>query len=171
MTLTMAFRFSLYGLVSLAASMLAYGEESLLPSGITIALAGFSLLISERRTRWTIGPIVANLMGLAALMAAGFEFFGKKDDARLLAGAHFLVYITWIVLLQVKGIRQYWWLSALSLLQVALGSVLTSQSGSYGLLLLAYLPLALWTLSVFTLYQGASELGGLKQDHPPDLNR
>lgn len=163
MSLTNAFRISLYALVILAASMLAYGEEAFLPSGLTVLLAGFVAFFGERHSRLTIGPLLANLLGLAALGAAAIEFSGERFDARLLAGAHFLVYITWIVLLQVKGIRQYWWLSALSLLQVALGSVLTSQTGTYGLMLLAYLPLALWTLSVFTLYQGAYELGGL--DH------
>ncbi len=163
MTLTSVFRISLYALVSLAGSMLAYGEESFFPSGLTVLLAGFVLFFSERQSRLRINAIVGNLLGLAVLGAAGFEFFGERPDARLLACAHFLVYITWIVLLQIKGIRQYWWLSALSLLQVAVGSVLTAQTGTYGLFLLAYLPLALWTLSVFTLYQGAYELGGL--DH------
>jgi transglutaminase-like putative cysteine protease len=166
MTLTSVFRFSLYALVALAASMLAYGEESFFPSGLTVLLSMFVLFFGDRHDRLTIGPLLANLLGLIGLVAAGFEFFGTQFDSRLLAGAHFLVYITWIVLLQTKGIRQYWWLSALSLLQVALGSVLTSQSGTYGLLLLAYLPLALWTLSVFTLYQGAYELGGLDHEHP-----
>ena len=68
------------------------------------------------------------------------------------------MYITWIVLLQTKDIRQYWWLCALSLLQVAVGSVLTLQTGSYGLMLLVYLPnwRCTWTLSVFTLYQGCA---------------
>jgi transglutaminase-like putative cysteine protease len=163
MTLTNVFRISLYSLVSLAGSMLAYGEEVFLPSGLTVPLAGFILFFSERQGRLRINALVGNLLGLAVLGAAGFEFFGERPDARLLACAHFLVYITWIVLLQTKGIRQYWWLSALSLLQVAVGSVLTAQTGTYGLFLLAYLPLALWTLSVFTLYQGAYDLGGL--DH------
>jgi protein-glutamine gamma-glutamyltransferase len=161
MSLTRVFRSSLYALVSLAAAMLAYGEESLFPSGITIGLAIFVLISGERRAWLQINSVVANILGVIALIAAGTEFFGGNQDSRLLAGAHFLVYITWIVILQNKGIRQYWWLSALSLLQVALGAVLAFQTGPYGLILLLYLPLALWTLSVFTLYQGAYELGGL----------
>lgn len=162
MTLTQVFRVSLYALVALAGSMLAYGEESLYPSGLTVVLSAFVLVFSENYARLRINALTGNLLGLAALGAAAYEFFGPSIDARLLAGAHFLVYITWIVLLQSKSIRQYWWLSALSLLQVAVGSVLASQTGTYGLLLLGYLPLALWTLSVFTLYQGAYELGGLE---------
>ena len=102
-----------------------------------------------------------NLLGLAALALAAVEFFGKREDARLLAAAHLLVYFTWIVLFQVKEIRHYWWLCALSLLQVALGPLLTLSWGWYGVLLVVYLVLAIWTLSVFNLYHGAVEFGAI----------
>lgn len=161
MSLTLLFHYSLYVLVALAGGMLAFGEETFFPAGLTVLLAGIALFFNERSARLSLGPLVGNLLGLAALGAAGYEFFGESEDSRLLACGHFLVYITWIVLLQLKGVRQYWWLCALSLLQVAIGSVLTNSTGSYGLMLLAYLLLALWTLSVFTLYQGATEFGSL----------
>ena len=161
MSLTSVFQFSLYVLVALAGGMLAFGEETFFPSGITVLLSGFALHFNERYAKLRLTPLVGNFLGVAALIAATYEFFGEGVDARLLAVADFLVYITWIVLLQEKGIRQYWWLCALSLLQVAIGSVVTNSTGTYGLLLLAYLLLALWTLSVFTLYQGAFEFGGL----------
>ena len=169
MSLTSAFQLSLYVLVALAGGMLAIGEETFFPSGLTVLLSGFALYFNERSAKLRLSTIVGNLLGLAALGAASYEFFGERADSRLLAVADFLVYITWIVLLQDKGIRQYWWLCALSLLQVAIGSVVTSSTGSYGLMLLAYLLLALWTLSVFTLYQGAFEFGGLnlaRRDDP-----
>lgn len=166
MTLTRVFQTSLCALVSLAAVMLAYGEESFFPSGLTVPLACLVLYLHERQFRLWMRGWVGNLLGLAALFVAGLEFSGARPDAKLLGCAHFLVYITWIVLMQEKGIRQYWWLCALSLLQVAVGSVMASETGSYGMLLLAYLPLALWTLSVFTLYQGASALGGLDDEGP-----
>jgi hypothetical protein len=161
MSLSWVFQFSLHVLVALAGGMLAFGGETFFPSGMTVVLSGFALFLNERYAALRLTPLVGNLLGLAALGAATYEFFGERDDSRLLAVADFLVYITWIVLLQNKGIRQYWWLCALSLLQVAIGSVLTNSTGSYGLMLLAYLLLALWTLSVFTLYQGAFEFGGL----------
>ncbi|MBS0262036.1 MAG: DUF3488 domain-containing protein [Planctomycetes bacterium] len=164
MSLSNAFRVSLYSLVALAAGMLAYGEDALFPSGVTIGISMFILASGGRLSWLRINALVGNLLGLAAMGAAAVEFFGDRFESRLLAGSHFLVYITWVVLLQAKGIRQYWWLSALSLLQVALGAVLTNQSGPYGMLLLIYLLLALWTLSVFTMYQGAFDLGGLDRD-------
>ena len=161
MNLETVFLFSVYCLTAASSAMLAYGEETPFPSAITVVLSIAALFWNERQGTLRINTLVSNILGLAALAVAGYEFFGEQIDARLLAGAHFLVYITWIVLFQAKEIRQYWWLCALSLLQVAVGSVLTLSSGWYGVFVLGYLFLAIWTLSVFTLYQGAFEFGGL----------
>jgi transglutaminase-like putative cysteine protease len=160
MNLRNVFQISIYSMTALAGLMLAYGEETLFPSGLTVIFSVLALLLNERR-RWRLPILATNLLGLAALGLAAFEFFGERPDARLLAGAHILVYVTWIVLFQAKEMRHYWWLCALSLLQVALGPLLTLSSGWYGALLLVYLFLAVWTLSVFTLYQGAVEFGAI----------
>lgn len=159
MQLETVFHISIYSLVALAGGMLAYGEETPLPSALTVVLSVLAMHLNERLRTIRIGVLTSNVLGLAAAAAAVFELFDNSPEARLLAGAHFLVYMTWIVLFQDKEIRQYWWLTALSLLQVAVGSVLAFSRGWYGVLLLAYLLLALWTLSVFTLYQGAFEFG------------
>jgi len=163
MNLTSVFHFSLYAVVALAGGMLAFGEETVLPSGLTVLFSAGAWYWYKRSAQFKLPMLAGNFLGLAALCAAGYEFFGESADSRLLAVAHFLAYITWIVLAQAKGLRQYWWLCALALLQVAVGSVLTNATGMYGLLLLTYLLLALWTLSVFTLYQGAVEFGGLNE--------
>ncbi len=164
MNLKPVFQFSVYATVGLAAVMLAYGEETPFPSAITVLLTGIALFFNEREGRLRLPVLAGNLLGLAALGAALVEFFGNEEDAKLLAGAHFLVYITWIVLFLNKEIRHYWWLCALSLLQVAVGPLLTMSTGWYGVMLLAYLLLAIWTLSVFTLYQGAAEFGEFARD-------
>src|SRR5262249_17693318 len=161
------FQFSVYLLTALAGGMLAFGEETFFPSGLTVPLALVAFVFCERRRLVSIGPWTSNFLGLAALGMGIYESFGEQADARLLAGSHFLVYITWIVMFQAKELRQYWWLCALSLLQVAVGSVLTLALGWYGLWLFVYLLLALWTLSVFTLYQGAFEFGALPQGPAP----
>ncbi len=51
-----------------------------------------------------------------------------------------------------KQPRQYWWLCLLSILQLAVASVLTN-AGWYGFSLVCYLFLAVWTLSIFSLDQ------------------
>ena len=166
MNLKSVFQFSVYLTVGLAAVMLACGEETPFPSAVTVVLAGMALYFNEPRRAAAAARSRRNLLGLAALGAALVEFSGSQEDAKLLAGAHFLVYITWIVLFLNKEIRHYWWLCALSLLQVAVGPLLTMSTGWYGVMLLAYLMLAIWTLSVFTLYQGAAEFGEFAGDQP-----
>src|SRR5262245_57285450 len=161
MNLASVFQISIYSLTALGGAMLAYGEEKLFPSGLTVLFSGLALFFNERRRQWQLPTLVTNLLGLAALALAVVEFFGKREDARELAAAHLLVYFTWIVLFQVKEMRHYWWLCALSLLQVALGPLLTLSWDWYGVLLLVYLLLAIWTLSVFNFYQGAVEFGAI----------
>jgi hypothetical protein len=172
MNLRNVFLISIYSTTALAGAMLAYSEESPLPSGLTVILSLAALLFNEQRRQWHLPTFVANVLGLAALGAAALEFRGVRVDARLLAGAHILVYITWIVLFLAKEMRHYWWLCALSLLQVALGPLLTLSTGWYGLLLLVYLCLAIWTLAVFTLYQGAVDFGAVSPANArPALDR
>jgi protein-glutamine gamma-glutamyltransferase len=158
MNLVTVFQISIYGLTAMSGAMLAYGEEVPFPSVLTIVLSLVALLFNEWIRKIRIGLWPSNLLGLGALGIALVEFLGESIEARLLSGAHFLVYLTWIVLFQDKRVRQYWWLFALSLLQVAVGAVLTL-SGWYGVFLLVYLLLALWTMSVFQLYQGALAFG------------
>src|SRR5262245_43272993 len=125
MNLQSAFLTSIYAMTALAGAMLAYGEEAPVPSGLTVLFSALAYFFNERNPRLHINALTSNILGLAALAVGIFESFGRGEDARLLAGAHFLVFITWIVLFQEKEIRHYWWLCALSLLQVALGPLLT----------------------------------------------
>lgn len=154
MNLPTVFQVSIYGLTGLAGAMLSFGEEAPVPAGLTVVLCVLALFLNERLRLIRIGLLWCNLLGLVAMGFAVYEFLGPRLDSRLLAGAHFLVYLTWIVLFQDKRIQQYWWLFALGLLQVAVGSVLTT-SGWYGLFLLGYLLSALWTMALFHVYQGA----------------
>lgn len=149
--LTSVFRVSLYGLVCFASVALAYAEGAALPQGLTVPLAIASLYFTERRGILQLSNYWAGALGLLAFALAGSELVLGDVEARLLSGAHLIVYLTWIALFQQKTAKQYWWMCMLSLLQVALGAVLT-QRGFYGFLLLGYMFLALWTLAVFSLY-------------------
>ncbi len=166
MTLTTIFQVSVHGLAALSAVMLAFGEGSPFPALLTVPLAAVAFLVNERHHFLRIGTLWTNLMGIVALGLVVSEFFGPNADARLLAGAHFLVYLTWIVMFQDKRFRQYWWLLALGMLQVAVGSVLTN-SGWWGCLLFFYLLLAVWTMAVFNLYRGAATFGMLDSPAAP----
>lgn len=148
-----SFQRSIMLMVSAASLVLADAEDATLPAALTPLVAVFSYFLIERQRRIRLPVSAANVLGAIAFMAAAWEFSGNTLLGKLLSGAHLLVYITWVVLLLQKGIRQYWWLAALSVLQLAVASVLTT-SGVFGASLVAMLALTLWTLSVFTLYRG-----------------
>ncbi len=138
--------------VALASVILGLAEGTFLPQFATVPLAIVAFFLTERRQALVMRPAFANAAGILAFVSAGLEFFSGNIESRLLAGAHLMVYVTWIVMFQKKTITQYWFLAALALLQVAVGSVLTRDS-SFGALLFIFVFLGIWTLSVFTLYR------------------
>lgn len=145
-------------MLSLSAAMFSAAEGSPLVA-ITIPVAVFACLTVDRPRRSGLGQGISFVLGLAALWAAGLEFMKGDVEARLLAPSHLLAYFVWIILLQRKEHRHYWMLLGLSVLQVALASLLTS--GAWlGLALVTYAVLALWTMGVFTLHRAVERIGG-----------
>ncbi len=140
---------SLTLLVISAATIFAMAEEGPIPAEtIPIAVATFFLVDRSRKLR--LRNDVISILGLLSFLAALLEFFGDDIEARLLSGGHLLVYLTWVFLLQQKNTRAIWWLCGLSLLQVAVSSLLTYDNW-LGLSIVAFLLVCLWTLSVFHL--------------------
>jgi transglutaminase-like putative cysteine protease len=169
MTLRELFTTSLYALILLGSGMLCLGEGTLFPAGLTSVIAILAWIFNERDPHWSVNRWATNGLGLLAAAAAVGEFLGNNIEARLLSGAHFLTYMTWIVLFQRKSRREYWWLGAFLLLQVAVGSVLTS-SGLYGFLVLLFVMLMLWTMAVGNILFRAQDLKLLPGFLQPDSN-
>lgn len=167
MNLKLTFQISIYLLVSLSSILFMMAEGGVFPQLLTIPLGLLTLFFTDRWEKFSLSPLWANVFGLLAFLVACAEFF-SNIEGRLLSGAHFLVYLTWIILLQKKSDTQYWWLCALGFLQIAVGSVLT-ESGYYGILLVIYLFLAIWTLSVFSLYRTRNTF--LQQSSLPTIPR
>jgi len=144
--------FSLALQVCIAAGIFAAAEEAPLALG-TIPLAIGALLLIDF-LGWLRPPAV--LLNLAALASLGLAFveFRQDGEARLLAGGHLVVYLTWTFLLQVKDLRRMWWMFALSVLQVAMGAVLTIQPW-FGAALFVYTASAVWTMSLLSLTRAA----------------
>lgn len=165
-SLATIFKVSLYLLVCLASLALALGEESAFPTGLTIPLAIAAFFLNEQLGVLRLSPGWSSLFGAVAFVVTAIAFIPAELLSRLLSGAHLLVYLTWIVLFQDKtkgrAISLYWLMLALSLLQVAIGSVLTL-SGWFGVVLLPWMLLALWTISTFSLYQGELRFAGQAQ--------
>lgn len=152
MSLEIIFQISIYALAAFSSVILGIADGETLPAGLTLPLAVFAYFFTERWKLVRLTTGWANLFGVGAFVIATIEFFSEDVEARLLSGAHLLVYLSWIVLFQEKNPRQYWWMCALGVLQVAVGSVL-SEAPSFGAMLLFYLMLSMWTLSVYSLYR------------------
>lgn len=163
--LPVVFQSSLYCMAALSSLMLAIAEERPLPTALGVPLAIVAFFFSERWGRVRLAPLWADVLGLLAFFAVAAELFGGGVEARLLSCAHLLVYLTWIVLFRQKGLRQYWQLAALCVLQVAVGALLTNH-GIYGLLLICYFFWTVWTLSVFSLYQAQEQFERLHTAEP-----
>ena len=137
------------GPVAVAAAggaILAAAEGRPWPAVVTPFLALLAHLLVDRARAFHLPVLGANLLGLGAAGLAVTELGGGELEARLLFGAHLLVYLTWIVLLQRKTFKVCWSLIALAVLQVAVAAVLTA-AGSLGLALLAFLGLSVGALA------------------------
>jgi hypothetical protein len=156
--ITTVFFISIYGLSALAGSMLAFAEGTFSPELFSAAIAVLAYVCTERTQKLHLPVLWANALGLIAFVFAGRQMFGETIEERLLAGAHLLVYLSWIVILQKKGLPQYWWMCALSVLEVAVGSILTNAS-VYGGMLVGFMFAAIWTLSILSLYQAHLQYG------------
>ncbi|WP_417847809.1 transglutaminase TgpA family protein [Thalassoglobus sp.] len=142
---------SLTVLLSLSGITFAIAEGSPL-AGLSLVIALATLFFVDLEEIFSVPAWIANSLGLLAFIFAGQEFFSGELEARLLAGGHLIVYLTWVFLIQKKKVRHFWWLCALSILQIATASVLTDDIW-FGFALVLYSFVATWTLSVFLLYR------------------
>lgn len=150
MELAATFYISVYGLTALAGGILAWAEQIPSVTALTPPLAIAALFLNERYGLVRLNKYWSGLVGVLAFIYPTYEFFSGNEESRLLAGAHLLTILQWVLLFYHKRAHQYWYLCAISCLQIALAAVLTS-APMFGLLILAYMSWALWTLSVFTL--------------------
>jgi hypothetical protein len=171
MGLANVFKLSIYALTGFVGLALGAAEQGVVPF-ISLPVTAFAYWwceVGTRRgffSRRGMGETTAVVLGFLALLAATIEMFSDNEEGKLLAGIHLVVYLTWIVLLQKKSIYRYWLLLALGMMHVAVGSVLTNATW-YGLMMVAYLFGAIWTLSVFSLYRAAEEFTAVEPELVP----
>ncbi len=146
-----ALLYSMTVLLSLSGIVFAIAEGSPL-AGFSLIVALATLFFVDLEEKIAVPPMAANFLGLLAFIVAYIEFTNGEVESRLLAGGHLIIYLTWVFMIQRKEVRHFWWLCALSVLQLATASVLTMHFWFGGALLL-YSLVATWTLSVFLLYR------------------
>ncbi|WP_166820375.1 transglutaminase TgpA family protein [Thalassoroseus pseudoceratinae] len=152
-------QYSVYGHVAFSAVMLLVAEgtkTSLPPQTLTVPIALAAFFLVERWERFDLPTWIGNAGGTIAVLVSTWALVTGDNEARLLSLAHFLVYLTWIVLLQRKTQRHFWSLCALSVGQAAVGAVLT-EAPIYGVMLVCFMFASVWTLTVFSLYTSHQE--------------
>ena len=143
--------YSLAFVVIWTAGVLGAAEGGPIPL-LVIPVAILTVVTVDRRGLWSAPVVVANALGVIAFLATGYEFFRGDLERRVITAGHILTYLTCIFLIQKKGPFQIWLLLAMSILSVAVASILTTDAW-LGPALLVYVLAALWTLSVLSLYR------------------
>jgi protein-glutamine gamma-glutamyltransferase len=142
-------------LLSIVSSLIFAFAEGGATAAMTLPVGLIAWFVCEREEGFTLPRIGMNILGFSAVFMAGYELYLGSIEARLLAGGHLIVYLSWLFLFQAKDPRAVWWLSALSVLQIAVASVLTSAPW-FGVSLMIWLLLALWTMAIFTMQRSAA---------------
>ena len=143
--------------VGWAGLMLSLAEGRIFPVPFSLPIVAVAWF-AYRADRMRCPTWLAAILGMGAFAAAFLEFALGDIESRLLSVAHIVVYLTWIVLFMRWRTREYWLLLALSLLQIAVGAVLTTE-GWYGAMLVLSLILMLWTMSIFCFRNAHREYG------------
>ena len=143
--------------VGWAGLMLSLAEGRVFPVPLSLPIVVVAWF-AYRADRMRCPTWLAAILGMGAFGAAFLEFAFGDIESRLLSIAHIIVYLTWIILFTRWRTREYWLLLALSLLQIAVGAVLTTE-GWYGAMLVLSLILMLWTMSIFCFRNAHREYG------------
>jgi hypothetical protein len=148
MSLALVLQISIAIMGSLSAILLGMGERHPLLPTVAVVVAGCAVYFNDIRGWVRLSESGANMACLAAAAIAVWDLSRLGRDGQLLAAANLLVYLQFILLFQNKSIRRYWMLVLLSLMQVAVAAALGLEL-SFGLLMLAYLVVALTSLTLF----------------------
>ncbi|HMP02082.1 MAG TPA: transglutaminase-like domain-containing protein, partial [Gemmatales bacterium] len=198
--LSVLFRFSLYLSLFVSTATLGYAELIPLPeTGPFYVVIGLVLLLAARlERRLTLSIQWSNVVGAAIIAGFGIwvvlsyrkgfrstiEEAAELEFARWLLphGGPLLSVLLVVKLLRPKGIRDYWMLHLLGLMQVVLASVLAMSNKLdrdaplFPLMVLVYFLSFVWVLLNFTLYFDGvpdrltispSPSGGWRQGVPP----
>lgn len=160
MSLERSLQICMAAMAALATLLLGMGERNSVLPILAVGVAASSVYFVDVR-RWIyLNTSMANLAGLAALVASLWDYRQvPREENQLLALANLLIYLQCVLLYRQKTPRIYWMLALLSLLQVAVATVL-NLSIWFGVLLLVYLLLALATLTIFLIFREQQHYAG-----------
>ncbi|MEX0866345.1 MAG: DUF3488 and transglutaminase-like domain-containing protein [Pirellulales bacterium] len=157
-------------LASLGTLVLGLGQQSVLLPAIAVFVAITSVYFTDIRGWPRLNRNVANVAAILAVLVSVSDFFRLERDSQLLAIANLLIYLQIVLMYQKKETHIYWQLMMLSLLQVVVAAALNFGL-IFGWLLLAYLVVGLFALSLFYGYRERHKLLDLTVEGPSPWKR
>ncbi|MCC6124646.1 MAG: DUF3488 domain-containing protein [Pirellulales bacterium] len=137
-------------LAALGTMLLGMGQREVGMTLLVILAAGLSVWLTDVKGWVYLNRNVANLIMLATALFSLRDLFHIYSEIQALTFAQFLIYLQIILLFQKKDGRTYWLLIMLSLLQVVVAA-LFSQGVFFGFMLVAYMLLASFALTLLML--------------------
>lgn len=168
MQLEAAFRRSLYLSLAIASLALCISEASYLPEMPLVGgLVGSLLVVAYfLEGRWSLTLNAANTVGMVLTAILGiwiaYQFFRPQSESliyQLPWPTSLLPYLGPVLLILIpvklfrpKEIGDYWTMYGLGLMTMALGCAM-DEEGIFGVLLVAWLVVFVWSLTLFYLYR------------------
>lgn len=149
-------------MASMGTLLLGMGSDNVLLPVVAIFVAASSLYLTDKYGWVELNRNVASLAAVAAVCLSIVDFFQLGRERQLLAIAYLLIYLQIVLMYQRKDVRVYWQLLMLSLLQVVVASALNFGLG-FGVMLVVYMFVGLFALSVFFNYREAGSVRGRRR--------
>ncbi len=139
-------------MATLATLMLGMGQDNMLLPALTFLAAVLSVILTDGLGWFRLNRWIANVAMLVAAFFSLSHFFESNSHSQLVAIAYLLIYVQIILLFQQKNRRIYGQLAVFSLLQVVVAALL-NDGLEFGVLLMAYMVVTLFGLSLFFIYR------------------
>ena len=157
-------------MASLATLMLGLGQGNMLLPGITFLAAVLSVTFTDGLGWFRLNRWIANVAMLLAAFFSLSDFFQTSSHGQLLAIANLLIYVQIILLFQQKNRRIYGQLAVFGLLQVVVAALLNNGL-EFGLLLVVYMIVTMFGLSLFFIYREVERLQAVEHRQAERRNR
>lgn len=157
MTVERRLQINMAAMSSLATVMLGIRPETSAMIVAMLVVSVSSVLLTDHWGWFRLHRMVANIAMVVAAVVSLNDFFNSGSQNQLLSIAYLLIYVQMILLFQRKSKRIYGQLAVFSFLEVIVAALL-NEGLTFGLLLMVYLGLAYYGLSLFFLFRELESL-------------
>jgi protein-glutamine gamma-glutamyltransferase len=139
-------------LAALGALLLGMGQRSVGPPLLVMFAAALSVWLTDVTGKFRIGRWTANILMLVGAFVSLRDVYPPRTETQTIGLSWFLIYLQIILLFQEKDQWKFWLLIMLSLLEVVVAT-LFSQGAGFGVLLVIYMLLGFFAMTLLMLYR------------------